>query len=46
MLFRKYNGDLIEVNITEFFTDSDYYKNIMRLKEPNPVNPSPTQTFF
>ena len=32
MLFRKYNGELVEININDFLTDNDYYKKIMRIK--------------
>uniref|UniRef100_A0A6C0AYC1 Uncharacterized protein n=1 Tax=viral metagenome TaxID=1070528 RepID=A0A6C0AYC1_9ZZZZ len=32
MLFRKYNGELVEININDFLTDTDYYKEIMGIK--------------
>lgn len=33
MLVRTKTGDLLEINITDFITDEEYYKKIMKLKE-------------
>lgn len=31
MLFRKCDGSLIEININDYLTDSDYYNKIINL---------------
>ena len=37
MLFRLANGNLVEININEFLTDADYYKEIIRVKGRTPL---------
>lgn len=31
MIFRKHTGELIEINIMDYLTDVDYYKEIIKL---------------
>ena len=31
MIFRKYTGELVEINIMDYLTDKDYYKDILKL---------------
>ena len=33
MIFRTKDGALIEININNFITDTEYYNEIMKLKE-------------
>ena len=37
MLIRSANGKLIEINIKDYLTDADYYKEILKIKGLAPL---------
>jgi hypothetical protein len=38
MLFRDYNGNIIQINKNDFLTDNDYYKKIAEIYDINIEN--------
>lgn len=37
MLIRSANGNLVEINVNDYLTDADYYKEIIRIKGLAPL---------
>lgn len=36
MLYIRYDGTLVEININDYLTDADYYKEIMKIMGSRP----------